>query len=316
MPPGPDRDALGALPVPLADGTTVTGPRGLVLPGETTPAVDLSAVGIRMVHPDATHELLRALGAGDGTARGLLEQPQVRAAVEASYDDDDPEPIADAVLSLLAVAGTGVDELPWLAELAVRDTAGEWRPAGELLLPNGRMASMIAADSAFGLVDPDWVERWGNAALLAAGVLDDPVLLRAVDATGPSHDLDDEASWWSGLPADASVEELVAVRDLEQIRDDALSALAELLSEPPLRSAVVDPAVVTRPDGDRLRVASYTAWWLSSRPVLAGRVPRELRLAGSDRELEALYDVAPLRLRRRVPAGARRARVARRRRPR
>jgi hypothetical protein len=293
VPRGPERDALGALPVPLADGTTVTGPRGLVLPSDTTPAVDLSAIGIRMVHPGAAHELLRALGAGDGTPRGLLEQPQVRAAVEESYDEDDPEPIAVAVLALLAVAGAGLDELPWLADLALTDSQGEWRPAGELLLPGGRMASMVAPDSAFGIVADQWVELWGPSALLAAGVLDEPAILRDVDATGPSHDLDDESSWWATLPADAAVEEFVAVRDLEQIRADALPELLAVLSRPPLREAVVDPALVTHAEGDRLRVPSYTAWWLSSRPLLGGRVPRELRLGASDLELGALYDVAP-----------------------
>jgi hypothetical protein len=294
VPPGPDRDALGALPVPLADGTMVTGPRGLVLPSEATPAVDLSAIGIRIVHPDAAHEMLRALGAGDGTPRGLLEQPQVSAAVEASYDDDDPDSIAAAVLSLLAAADTGVAELPWLADLALPDDDGEWRPAGELLVPGGRMASMIAADSAFGLVAADWVEQWGAGVLLAAGVLDEPALLRDVDAVGPTHDLDDEASWWSTLPADAAVEEFVAVRDLEQIRADALSELVAVLAQPPWRSAVVDPAIVTGAEGRRSRLPSYTAWWLSSRPVLAGLVPRDLRLSSSEAELGALYDVAPV----------------------
>jgi hypothetical protein len=293
VPPGPERDALGALPVPLTDGTTVTGPRGLVLPSEATPAVDLSAIGIRIVHPDAVHELLRALGAGDGTPRGLLEQPHVRAAVEASYDDDDPELIASAVLSLLAVAGVGVDELPWLGDLALPDDAGEWRPAGELLLPGGRMASMVAADSGFGLVAGEWVERWGFEALLAAGVLDGPALLIDADVTGPTHELDDEASWWSTLPQDAAVEVFIAVRDLEQVRADMLPELIAALAEPPLRSAVVAPAMVARAEGGRLRVASYTAWWLSSRPVLAGQTPRELRLATSDAALGALYDVAP-----------------------
>jgi hypothetical protein len=294
VPPGAERDALGALPVPLTDGTTVTGPRGLVLPSESTPPVDLSAIGIRMVHPDAAHELLRALGAGDGTPRGLLEQPQVRAAVEASYDEEDPEPIALAVLSLLAVAGVNADELPWLADLALPDDGGDWRSAGELLLPGGGLASMVEPDSDFALVAGEWVQRWGAETLLAAGVLDDPVLVRDLDATGPSHDLDGEPAWWAGLPPGAAVEDFVAVRDLEQVRADALPDLVALLSQPPLRSAVVAPAFVTPTEGGRLRMPSYTAWWLSSRPVLAGRVPRELRLAASDPALDPLYDIAPV----------------------
>jgi hypothetical protein len=293
VPPGPDRDALGALPVPLTDDTTATGPRGVALPTETIPVADLSVIGIRMVHPAAAHPLLVALGAVEGTPRDLLAQPQVRAAVEASYDDDDPEPIATAVLTLLAAIGGRVDELPWLADLALADDTGEWRPAGELLLPGGLMASLVAADSDFGRVAGEWVDRWGNEALVAAGVLDAPALVRESDAVGPTHDLDDESSWWSTLPPDSAVEDFVAIRDLEQIWPDALPELMAVLAQPPLRSAVVDPATVTRAEGGRLRVASYTAWWLSSRPVLAGHAPSDLRRADSDGLLGALYDVAP-----------------------
>ncbi len=293
VPPGPERDALGALPVPLADGRLVTGPRGLVLPSESTPEVDLSAIGIRVIHLAAAHELLRTLGAGDGTPLGLLEQPQVQAAVEASYDDDDPESVALAVLSLVAAADTSVEELPWLADLTILDDADDWRPAGELLLPGGRMASLVADDSPFGVVAESWVGRWGVATLDAVGVLDRPALVRDEDATGPTHDLDGESSWWSGLPAGAAVQEFVAVRDLEQVRGDALPELLGLLAEPPLRAAVVSPALVSLADGDRLRVASYTAWWLSSAPVLSGQVPGELRLAEGDPILDGLYDVAP-----------------------
>jgi len=293
VPAGPERDALGALPVPLADGRLVTGPRGLVLPSDTTPAVDLSAIGIRVVHPGAAHELLRSLGAGDGTPRGLLEQPQVRTAVEASYDDDDPEPVAAAVLALVAAAGVDVEELPWLAELALPDDDDDWRPAGELLLPGGRMAQLAAPDSPFGRVDPTWLGRWGASTLVAAGVVDEPVLLRDLDATGPTHDLDHEAAWWAELPHGASLEEFVAVRDLEQVREGGLGDLLDLLAAPPLRAAVVEPALVSAPDGTVLRVPSYTAWWLSTEPVLDGRPPRGLRLPGGDPALAGLYDDAP-----------------------
>jgi len=296
VPPGPERDALCALPVPLTDGTMVTGPRGVALLQDEVALGDLSAIGIRMVHPRAAHPLLRTLGAIEGTPRDLLEQPQVRAAVEESYDEDDPEPIASAVLALLAAAAGTVDELPWLAELALTDEAGDWRPAGELVLPGGLMASVMAADSGFGVVASDWVQTWGAATLVATGVLDGPTLLRESDAVGPNHDLDGEQSWWLTLPPDSAVEELVAIRDLEQVRLDALPMLVAELARPPLRSAVVDPAVVSRAEGGRLRVPSYTAWWLSSRPVLDGRAPRDLRLADGDPLLGALYDEAPANL--------------------
>jgi hypothetical protein len=294
--PGPERDALGALPVPLRDGTIVTGPRGLALPAEGMPTVDLSVIGIRTVHPDAAHPLLALLGATDDAAAALLAQPQLQAAVEASYDESDPEPVATAVLSLLAATGASAAEWPWLAELALPDDSGDWRPAGELLLPGGLMASMVAADSGFGVVASDWATRWGSEVLVAVGVLDRPAILRETDAIGPSHDLDDEASWWATLPADCAVEEFVAARDLEQVRPEALADLIPLLAEPPHRSAIVEPALVSRPDGGRLVVPSYTAWWLSSRPVLAGREPRNLRAADGDDVLAALYDAAPIGL--------------------
>jgi hypothetical protein len=308
IPAGPDRDALGALPVPLVDGTMVTGPRGLALPDAEASYGDLSALGIRMVHPQAAHPLLRTLGAVEGAARDLLEQPQVSAAVAASYDEDDPAPIASAVLSLLAMTGVGADELPWLSDLALTDAAGEWRPAGELLLPDGRMASSIASDSAFGVVEQDWLSQYGREAVAAAGVLAGPAVLRDTDVVGPTHDLDDEESWWLTLPRDSAVEEFVAIRDLEQVRDGALADLLEDLALPPLRSAVVDPAIVTLVDGSRLRVPSYTAWWLSSRPIVGGYAPRELCLPGGDPRLEPLYDVAA---RRGVLASARSSRLAR-----
>lgn len=289
LPSGPERDALGAIPVPLVDGALTTGPRGLVLPTPDSELGDLSALGIRLVHPDAVHPLLRAFGAVDGTPRELLEQAQ--SAVEASYDEADPEPIATAVLSLVAASGVDVEELPWLADLALTDDAGEWRPAGELLLPGGLMASMVAADSAFGLLGAAWLDRAAPEVLAGVGVLDRPTLMRETDAIGPEHDLDDEAGWWSALPADAAVEEFVAVRDLEQVRDDALEQILDVLAAPPLRSAVVEPAVVSTTSGRRRR-PSYTAWWLSARPVLGGRRPGGLKIAGSDPRLDGLYDDA------------------------
>jgi hypothetical protein len=293
VPAGPERDALGAIPVPLTDGSLATGPRGLALPDPAMVVADLSPIGVKLVHPDAAHDLLKSFGAVDGSARDLLDQPRVREAVEASYDETDPEQIAVAVLTLLAASAVGTAELPWLAELALTDSNGEWGPAGELVLPDGVMASLIAADSAFGVVNDRWVEQFGRAAVVAVGVLDGPVLLREVDAVGPTHDLDAEAEWWATLPPDSAVEELVAIRDLEQLDDEALARVLSRLDQPGLREAIVEPALVTVRDGSRIKARSYTAWWLSSRPVLGGQAPRDLRLPDSEPLLGALYDVAP-----------------------
>ncbi len=293
VPAGPERDALAALAVVLADGSVVTGPRGVAMPDSELADLDLGVLGIRVVHPRASHPLLRAVGAVDAGARGLLELPQVEQAVAAAYDGDDPGPVVEALLGLVTAAATGCEELPWLADLPLMADDGEWRPAGELLLPGGAMAAMVADDSGFATVAPDAVDRWGAETLRAVGVLDLPAVLRELDATGPDHDLDDEAGWWARLPAGAAVGEFVAVRDLEQLRDAAFGAAIGLLSEPPLRGAVVEPTLVSTANGSHLRVPSYTAWWLSSRPVLEGQRPIELRLAGSDPSLHGLYDEAP-----------------------
>ncbi len=45
-----DGEALGSLPVPLADGRLVRGPRGALLPDGDLPS-DLSLLGLRLVHP-------------------------------------------------------------------------------------------------------------------------------------------------------------------------------------------------------------------------------------------------------------------------
>ena len=249
VPAGNARDALGALPVPLVDGSMVTGPRGVTLPVPGTAASDLSALGLRVVDPAAAHPLLASLGAAEGSARGLLEQPRVRAAVEESFDAEDPEPIANAVLALVAAVGPAVGELPWLAELALPDETGEWRPAGELLLPDGPMAAVVAGDSPFGRVGADWVRRWGAATLAATGVLDGPAVVREPDAVGPDHDLDGEVDWWQSLPDGAAVAELVAVRDLELIAADRWADGLAMLARPEIRPAIIEPAVVLLPDG-------------------------------------------------------------------
>jgi hypothetical protein len=107
-----DRDALGALPVPLADGRMAPGPRGLLLTGSVdVTALTAAGLPVRAVHPDAASgdaaDVLRALGAVDADPGALLDEPALRSAVEASLDDDpdvEPELLAEAVLTLAAAA--------------------------------------------------------------------------------------------------------------------------------------------------------------------------------------------------------------------
>jgi hypothetical protein len=297
----PDRDALGSLPVPLADGGSASGPRGLVLAGPEVAAASLAALGLRAVHPEAADPLLLRLGAVEATPRALLAEPRVRAAVEASYDAEDPGPLADAVLALVGAAGLTAGEEPWLAELALPAVDGEWHPAGELLLPGAPLAGVVEADAPFGMVDPVLLDAVGPEVLVAVGVLRTFAVVRdtdvPVDPDAATHDLADEAAWLDAaaprLPAGsglAVLPEFAAVRDLEFVAADRWDAALELLAEPPLRALVTEPALVRLGTGARADVASYTRWWLSRHPVLAGRRPGELRLPGADPMLGGLYD--------------------------
>ena len=296
---------LGALPVPLADGRLVRGPRGLLLPGPgfPQPGLDLAMLGLRVVHPQAAHPLLGRLGAVEATPRGALTDPAVRARVETSYDEDDPEPIAAAVLGLVRAAGVAPGELPWLADLALPGADGDWYPAGELLIPDGPLAAVVAEDSPFGEVDEDFLERYGATTLEAAGVLATFGLLTAEDVTldDPDLDLDGAAEWAAGVSGrfpgglvPPVAPELVAVRDLELVDPDRWPQALDLLAAPSLRRALTEPARILLDGGRTADVPSYTAWWLRGHPVLGGRRPADLRAAGSDPLLAGLWDEAAL----------------------
>jgi hypothetical protein len=215
------RAELGALPVPLADGRVVRGPRGLLLPGaglaepgaklpeitrpgvtepEVTLADQLAGLGLRIVDPEAAHPLLARLGAVEATPRSVLADPATRAAVANSLDEDDPEPVAEAVLGLVAAADLDPGELPWLAGLALPGEDGDWYAADELLFPGGPLASVVADDAPFGVVDPGFASRWEAATLEAVGVLSTFGLVRAEDVDlgdpdGPDLDVDGADEW-------------------------------------------------------------------------------------------------------------------------
>ncbi|HEU5416586.1 MAG TPA: hypothetical protein VFV41_02760 [Streptosporangiaceae bacterium] len=291
---------LGALPVPLADGRLVPGPRGLLLPapGLADPA-RLALLGLKVVEPGAAHPLLARLGAIEASPRSVLGSPAVRARVESSYDEEDPAPVADAVLSLVSAAGLQPGELPWLAELALPGSDGEWYPAGELLLPGSPLADVVAADTPFGTASPDLVQRYGAQTLEAAGVLASFALLTVQDVPldEPGLDLDGEDEWAAGirdrLPGDGAppvAAELLAVRDLELVDPARWPRALDLLAVPPLRAALVQPTRVLLASGRHADVPSYTAWWLRQHPVLGGRRGADVRIAGGDSLLAGLWD--------------------------
>jgi hypothetical protein len=294
---GAEREELAALPVPLADGRTAHGPAGVLLPDEGLPVARLGPLGLRVADPEAVapaaaRRLLERLGARPATAAAVLADPEVRAAVETSVDaadegwdtDHDPAAFADAVLALVAAAGTAPGELPWLAELALPDADGGWAPAGELVRPGSRLAAVLA-DGALGTLDPA-VDADPDV-LRAVGVLDGFALVRAEDP----DDLDvDGAQDWADavldrLPEDApapSWPPLTAVRDLELVADwpGALPLLAALPA-----GAWADVVL------DGVAVPSHLRWWLGTHPVLGGRRPDRLRHPEAA-ELQGLYEPA------------------------
>ncbi|WP_116949537.1 sacsin N-terminal ATP-binding-like domain-containing protein [Jiangella endophytica] len=313
---GSDRESLGALPVPLVDGRLVRGPRGLLVPGEVRPEL-LAPFDLRVVAPDAVHPLLYRLGAVDATAASVLRDPLVQGAVaDLAESDDDPTPIADAVLGLLAESGLDAADEPWLAGLPLADATGAAVPARELLLPGSPLLTALDADPAEFTVSPELVGRFGPAVLRAAGVRDGFAVVRDTDVTlepDTWHDLDDEDRWvddvLAGLPVPpvlshrfvssatpagvALTGEFAAVAELDLVREDAWPRVLEwLAADAEARAAVVSPVRLTLADGAQRDVPSYTAWWLRRHARIGGRPLTGLALPGADPVVAALLPVA------------------------
>ncbi|MGR8009929.1 sacsin N-terminal ATP-binding-like domain-containing protein [Streptomyces hypolithicus] len=331
---GVDPDRLSGLPVPLAGGRTVIGPRQVLLPLPGTPSDGggtdggdaapgrLARLGLKVAHPDATHPLLEKLGALPATPRAVLTTPQVRAAVAASMDDNeiwdedapDAEELAETVLALVRDADLAPGDEPWLGALALPDEDGELAPAGELVLPGSPFAQIMRADE-LALCDAELATRWGPQPLTACGVLATFALVRTTDIVLDPDELEprqgdfaepDDAGlldavdvWCEDIldqlpdtPLPPVATELVAVRDLELVDDDAWPQALALLAQPPLRDALTQPVRVLLPDGTTQSVRPYTAWWLRDHPVLGGRRPAGLRSAGGDPLLDGLYTSA------------------------
>jgi hypothetical protein len=86
--------------------------------------------------------------------------------------------------------------------------------------------------------------------------------------------------------------ELLAVRDLDLVRDDAWDVvLSAIAADRELRRAVVEPTLLVLGDGSRLAAPSYTAWWLRANARLDGRPPTAYAADGA-RDLHGLYDPA------------------------
>lgn len=308
-------DALAALPVPLADGRTVRGPRGTLRPVAGLDAEALAALSplaLRIIHPDALGtgaRLLDRLGAQPAEPRAMLADPAVAEAVDTAHDPGadadltDPLDVASAVLTLVRAAGPRPGERFGLERLLMPDADGGLAPAAELLLPTSALADLVEPD-AYGFVEDAWIRRWGPAVLHAAGVPDAFPLLQDTDVMLDLDLLDDDLADLEGFedwvdhvlalcPADSApvvLAELSAVAGLDTVLPDAWPRALDLLAASPAsRRAIVRPARLVLADGGSLTVPSPTAWWLGQTPVLDGRCPADL-LSGEETALAGLYD--------------------------
>ncbi|OKJ78555.1 sacsin N-terminal ATP-binding-like domain-containing protein [Streptomyces sp. CB02460] len=329
---GVDPDRLSGLPVPLAGAApdapprTTIGPRQVLLPlpdALSGPVLDrLGRLGLKVAHPDAAHPLLEKLGALPATPRAVLTTPQVRAAVAGSldageiWDEDalDGDELVETVLTLVRDAALEPGEEPWLGALALPDEDGELAPAGELVLPDSPFAQVMR-EGELALCDAELAGRWGEQPLTACGVLATFALVRATDVVLDPDELEprdgdfaepDDAGlldavdvWCEDIldqfpdsPVPPVATELVAVRDLDLVDDDAWPQALAMLAQPPLRDALTQPVRVLLLDGTTESVRPYTAWWLRGHPVLGGRRPAGLRTHGGDPLLAGLYDSA------------------------
>lgn len=289
----------------------------------------LARLGLKVAHPDAAHPLLEKLGATPATPRAVLTTPQVRAAVAHSLDAEDeydpfaedggapaaaldPDTLAETVLGLVQQARLAPGDEPWLAALALPDEEGEPAPAGELVFP-GSAFERVMREGELAACDAELAERWGEETLAAVGVLAGFTLVRATDVVLDPDELEpregdfaepddvgllDAVDVWCEdvldrlpeTPVPPVATEIVAVRDLDLVDDDAWPRALAMLAQPPLRDALTAPVRVLLPDGTTEVVRSYTAWWLRGHPVLDGRRPAGLRAAGGDPLLVGLYE--------------------------
>ncbi|GAB3461606.1 sacsin N-terminal ATP-binding-like domain-containing protein [Actinophytocola sediminis] len=268
------REALGGLPVPLADGRTIPGPRGTLIVEDTDLAIGDA------VHPDAAHPLLERLGARRGGAADLLDS--LRDAVERSVEDAesgmDIDDLRHTVLTLATSAGVRPGEYPWLAAIALPDEAGDWRRADELALPDAPLLDLLDEDTPLGVLHPDTAQAWPKHVLTAVGVLDTFALTVDDAPTAPDHDLADEHDWWDSRPEPPH--RMTAVRDLDLVAEHAWPAALRLLAaDPDTWRALHEPG-------------GYTGWWIANHARLDGQPPRALRMPDAT-DLTGLYDPAP-----------------------
>ncbi|MCI2420405.1 ATP-binding protein [Saccharopolyspora sp. K220] len=289
------REEFGALPVPLADGRTVSGVRDVLLShrdADLDPAAVLSTLdisGLRIAHPEATHPLLEKLGAHPAGPEELLDAPSLAEAVRSSVSDArsgaDVQPLAEAVLRLVASARPR----DWLGALALPDADGDFRRADEILLPDAALLDVfdpdyIGENAPLAVLDEDFAATWPADLLLSIGVLDGFAVHVEEDPAEADETFSDARQWWAeqeaAQPENWPPARFVAIRDLDLVADDAWpTAIRLLVQNPETLRALREPQ-------------SYPTWWIARYALLAGNPPRHWRLPGAE-ELAGLYDAVP-----------------------
>ncbi len=277
------REALAALPVPLAGGRVVRGARGaLLLAADDVARLDpatvhaLTAWGVRIVDPQSADPVMERLGAAPATLAQLLAGEPVRRAVLEQEEGD--AAVTAAVLDLVArvVEDGSTPELAWLGLVELVAADGGPAPAQGLVLP-GSPASRLLDDRVLAPVSVAAVDRWGRDVLRAVGVRSSLVVVRVRDVVAdPEAGEPDEAlDGWpeyleqlaDELAPGAFVGDVAAVADLDAVLDEAWPEAVRLIAgTPELRRALTTPVI----DERGRRAASYTSWWLRTRGPVDG----------------------------------------------
>jgi hypothetical protein len=314
---GVDVADLSTLPVPLADGRTVRSARGVLIPTGTVAPEHLEALGLRVVDPGAAHPLLERLGAREAEPASVLRDPAVRDIVERYADESSDEldeaaasRVSGAVLDLVAACGVEAVDEPWLARLLLPDGTGALAEAGELWFPGSPVLDWLHGELAECAVSDDLLRRHGRTVLAAVGVQPGFSILRERDVPldRDAADLPDFDGWVDaaltelGDPDEPPIlAELVAVRDLDLVRDDAWQAvLASLAGDRATHAVLTDPVWAVLPDATRREVRSYTPWWLRTFARVDGHVVAELCAADAEPVVRDLLHPAPSQLGREV----------------
>ena len=279
-------EELASIPVPLADGRTVHGARGLVLCESEPAALEaLSGWGLRVVDPAAAHPLLERLGAQRLDDAGLLAHPVLRERVLAG--DVDAGEVSQVVLSLVAAAlrsGPLAPE-PWLGELLLEAEDGESVPARGLVLP-GSDAQRWLDQEVLPAVAGALLERWGAQVLTTVGVRSGLAVLDVTDA--PEEVLETLDGWedYAAAVGAGDGDDALAIADLDAVRSDVWPEVLAGLAAGPSRRALAPARIGAR------NVPSYATWWLRRRAGIGLDVPFAVT-AATGRGVLAVLPPAP-----------------------